>query len=71
MTVNIICLKGYEAANETIRKVGKIEEIQNNLGTFIEITDEGNATTNFIKRHIKKIEIEIETPQTESEDEPQ
>lgn len=57
MTVNLFCKEDYEIANDTFKKIEKIEEIQTNLGTFIELTEEGGAVTSLTKRHIKRLEI--------------
>jgi len=43
---------------EEIRRVEKIEEIYCNLGTYIEITDADEETTNYLKRRVTRIEIE-------------
>ena len=56
MTLNIY-YKDSKEINEIIKSAEKIEEIKNNLGTFIEITDEGGQITNLTKRLIERIEI--------------
>lgn len=57
MTVTIICVKGHEDGNETIRGIETISDVTNNAGTFLNIAHEGGLITSVWKKYIERVEV--------------